>query len=732
MFRHLLLERWRRQRSLSRILVRRHSLLRRPLFGARLRSGVAVPVDDDELVARASPVADLVEPVAEGPPWQDAALAESNQDMPGVDALLTLAAAPSLDLPVVGGVTDHGSHRERRSAVVMVRNHARTVAASKFARRPSFHAPLLQPAHGESAVASSQADGSGATRRDSQPSNGVSAGAVVRPVANEEAAERDQETRYPAAGVEAPAVAVGEGAVAAADPAIPLGTAPIAESNEYDRSPRAWATRLAELERQGSADAGAVTDSTRSMSVSEPGRPAMRQEELPVVADRDSPPTPAAAAALGRPREAARRSRPEAPAAGAAKAANTKTKSPHSREMAARDGVEERERASGFEKPSPTASTPPSPRGAVRPPATERGSLSGPVATRPLSRAVTPGVAPAEASAAGSRPALPGPRDLRSPSVVKRLQDQRDPGLDRRHDGHGPVTDERAEGQIRATTDSSGAGSLPVGMEARQSLRALVGIDPAPIRLHRRPWAQRIVERRQADAIALGPDDVAIGAASREDTPEGLGLLAHELVHVARRRQPTFVPAIIAGHADAMGPGAAPLVRPVDEENIARAVERRVTATARELVDRTGRVALPSAATSGPVGSRDPLSAALTALPSGPELGGPIPPSRSRWGSLPAPWEPLPEMIRAPSIVPATKPARSEVSIGSGLAPVAEGHAAARERRVASPTSTNAPQAPAAQSPTDAEQPDPDLDALARQVYGVLKRRLAAEKRRMG
>jgi hypothetical protein len=29
-------------------------------------------------------------------------------------------------------------------------------------------------------------------------------------------------------------------------------------------------------------------------------------------------------------------------------------------------------------------------------------------------------------------------------------------------------------------------------------------------------------------------------------------------------------------------------------------------------------------------------------------------------------------------------------------------------------------------------QPEPDLDALARQVYDVLKRRLAAERRRLG
>jgi hypothetical protein len=28
--------------------------------------------------------------------------------------------------------------------------------------------------------------------------------------------------------------------------------------------------------------------------------------------------------------------------------------------------------------------------------------------------------------------------------------------------------------------------------------------------------------------------------------------------------------------------------------------------------------------------------------------------------------------------------------------------------------------------------PDPDLDALARQVYTILKRRLAAEQRRLG
>jgi hypothetical protein len=51
--------------------------------------------------------------------------------------------------------------------------------------------------------------------------------------------------------------------------------------------------------------------------------------------------------------------------------------------------------------------------------------------------------------------------------------------------------------------------------------------------------------------------------------------------------------------------------------------------------------------------------------------------------------------------------------------------AADREVEETAPAASPAP----AQGP---ESPAPDLDALARQVYDVLKRRLAAERRREG
>ena len=51
------------------------------------------------------------------------------------------------------------------------------------------------------------------------------------------------------------------------------------------------------------------------------------------------------------------------------------------------------------------------------------------------------------------------------------------------------------------------------------------------------------------------------------------------------------------------------------------------------------------------------------------------------------------------------------------------------------PASSEEATSPAPGAPTEATatpgQPQPDLDALARQVYTVLKRRLAAERRRV-
>jgi len=92
----------------------------------------------------------------------------------------------------------------------------------------------------------------------------------------------------------------------------------------------------------------------------------------------------------------------------------------------------------------------------------------------------------------------------------------------------------------------------------------------------------------------------------------------------------------------------------------------------------------------------------------------------------------MPQLPAAPRSVVATAPAEAAPV---AVAPAADGggnasvHRAARDRRlnaVETTASTSAEQ----QQPSPGGVPAPDIEALARQVYGVLRRRLAAERRR--
>jgi len=97
----------------------------------------------------------------------------------------------------------------------------------------------------------------------------------------------------------------------------------------------------------------------------------------------------------------------------------------------------------------------------------------------------------------------------------------------------------------------------------------------------------------------------------------------------------------------------------------------------------------------------------------------PIAAPPGEWGGLPAPWEPLPIADFAPPAVTAAAPAFADAP------PV---HFAEHDR---APVDTPAAAASPASHPHE-PSPPPDLDALARSVYDVLKRRLAAERRREG
>ncbi len=113
-------------------------------------------------------------------------------------------------------------------------------------------------------------------------------------------------------------------------------------------------------------------------------------------------------------------------------------------------------------------------------------------------------------------------------------------------------------------------------------------------------------------------------------------------------------------------------------------------------------------------------------------------PRMAAWNGLPAPWEPLPNWLdtsappaySAPSAytappLPAPSPTASGVAAQGATAPAVQFAEHGRAVDEAAPTG-----AAALPEQHAAKFPEPDLDALARQVYAVLRRRLAAEGRR--
>jgi len=285
---------------------------------------------------------------------------------------------------------------------------------------------------------------------------------------------------------------------------------------------------------------------------------------------------------------------------------------------------------------------------------------------------------------------------------------------------------------VRSTTPGGArlparpAPSAPLLSESnRRFLRAAVGVDPATVRLSRGQDAGRLTSAYRADAVTIG-DDVALAPGRGDETAEGLGLLAHELTHVARRRDPTAIPPIARPSEQRPGfrpasPGSA-----TDEEALARTVEAQTVRAARM------RFAPPIA--SGSVGSAAarPVDKPDGAQAASPVEDAPAGPDRGRWGNLPAPWEPLPDWL-APSrsveapplpvvtVAPAPPAFTTPPQPGAPMV-----YAAETTRTLPAPRQRETPLQE--QTPT----PTPDIDALARQVYAVLKRRLAAERRRSG
>ncbi|GIW01876.1 MAG: hypothetical protein KatS3mg058_3279 [Roseiflexus sp.] len=322
-------------------------------------------------------------------------------------------------------------------------------------------------------------------------------------------------------------------------------------------------------------------------------------------------------------------------------------------------------------------------------------------------------------TAPGSKPRRPVPQPIRAPL----------PGgaaLSGRATRFAPPVSAPARSTALSSARFSAPSAPSLSESNRRFLRAAVGVDPATVRVARGPEAARVAAAYRADAVTLG-DDVALAPARGDETAEGLGLLAHELTHVARRRDSTAIPPIVRPPEQRPGLRPAPPGPSTDEEALARTVEAQMTQAARM------RFAPPVMPAHTGASTAPPVQASEQVHPAPSSADAPDAPERARWGNLPAPWEPLPDWLAPPrpaveapplpvvTVAPAPPALTAPQQAGAPIVRTAETTRALPAIRRAETT-----------APAQEASPAPDLDELARQVYAVLKRRLAVERRRSG
>ena len=331
------------------------------------------------------------------------------------------------------------------------------------------------------------------------------------------------------------------------------------------------------------------------------------------------------------------------------------------------------------------------------------------------------------AGAADTRPSPPADR-ARAATTAPHVRPGRAPVPGRASASPSPVAPvARSRPEVSSKSGVSDVSNVQISETSRRFLKPLVGIDPADVTIVQGPAADQLADARQADALAIGDDTVVVRSDFAGTMPRDLGLLAHELTHIARARRPRFIP-----------PAARPIRRALpampSEEDVAGRVESRVVALAHDgAAQRTIASRVADAVSHGR--RMDAIDVAPIDEPNASQ------PSRD-WGGLPAPWEPLPDWIEEPAPAAESAPNVGRSSETRSLAvaapqaatPIAVSapaiqpavHAADPARVV------DAPGPAAAAQPGGDGQPHvaPDIDQLARQVYAALKRRLEADARR--
>jgi uncharacterized membrane protein YgcG len=365
-----------------------------------------------------------------------------------------------------------------------------------------------------------------------------------------------------------------------------------------------------------------------------------------------------------------------------------------------------------------------------------------------------------------------------------------------------------------------------------------VGIDPASVNVYQAPAGAPAT--RGVDAVTVG-NDIVLAAGQAGESPEALGLLAHELTHVARERSaaggetpvhtaatrgpsdlieassklstdPNMAATLAPGataqapsdgseasvgpaavHVGATVPSATPASETPDEEAPARRVEGLVIAAAQAAVGpfsdaAPGATVPPLATPADDLAAARLAGSAHAAVTQDGNTAAALPPTDSDqpagappwnlepangataddqpnptdpWGGLPAPWQPLPAWLTSPNAFVTTV---DSAGLNNGYAPDAAvstnsgvngsggsahvgssgtggttgggagstsgggggAHFAESDRALDVPPAP--PPSAAAGAPAAVE---PDLDALAHQVYTILKRRLASERRRL-
>jgi Domain of unknown function (DUF4157) len=275
-----------------------------------------------------------------------------------------------------------------------------------------------------------------------------------------------------------------------------------------------------------------------------------------------------------------------------------------------------------------------------------------------------------------------------------------------------------------ANASVTGNPSVQLSQNARRFLKPIVGIDPNDVKIYRDPQTERITKAARADALTVD-ETILLSSEQALESPETLGLIAHELTHVARNRQARFVPPVAYSNANLAASAQAG-----NEEGLALGVEAIARQGWTNLNQNTNQNT-PNQNFS----SQTPPHTATEST------------DRSRYGGLPAPAD-LPQWFIEDRTPPQTsRPSAPRAKVASmpvensfvpkattnTLAASIGAQAASQGRDVPSPPPAAGP-LPASSTPKpepNSTRAAPDLDAMARQVYTILKRRLANERYRM-